>query len=78
MDLNIDKVNNPAARTVTLRLKGEVDTHNSHVLDREICLVTEVSEDTSLLDMEGMTFISSSGISVIINAQNMLKQKGAE
>ncbi len=78
MGLKITKAEIQTARTVTLLLEGEVDNNSSVALDKEISLTTGGPLSAVVLDMEKVTFISSSGIGVIVKAQNMLKASGAE
>jgi len=78
MGLKISKAEIQTGRTVTLLLDGEVDNNSSVALDKEISLITGGPVSAVILDMEKVTFISSSGIGVIVKAQNTLKAMDAE
>jgi len=58
----------------TLTLMGEVDTHTAPQLEHRLASVVD---GTSLvLDLGGVSFISSAGLSVILNAQRRLEASG--
>ena len=78
MGLKIAKAEIQTGRAVTLLLEGEVDNNSSIALDKEISLITGGHVNAVILDMEKVTFISSSGIGVIVKGQNALKATGAE
>jgi anti-sigma B factor antagonist len=78
MGLKINKAEIQTSQAVTLLLEGEIDNNSSVALDKEISLIAGGPGNTVILDMEKVTFISSSGIGVIVKAQNMLKATGAE
>jgi len=78
MGLKISKADIQTSRAMTLLLEGEIDNNSSVTLDREISSVAGGSANAIILDMEKITFISSSGIGVIVKSQNMLKATGAE
>ena len=76
MELSIEKTQNEASKATTLILKGELDTHTSTHLDHEISAVAATSPKAMVLDMQEVSFISSSGIGVIIKARDLLQKKG--
>ena len=78
MGLKINKAEIQTSQTMTLQLVGEIDNNSSIVLDREISGIAEGAASAIILDMEKISFISSSGIGVIVKSQNTLKAKGAE
>jgi anti-sigma B factor antagonist len=78
MGLKISKAEIQTSQAVTLLLDGEIDNNSSVALDKEISLMAGGPGNAVILDMEKVTFISSSGIGVIVKAQNMLKATGAE
>jgi anti-sigma B factor antagonist len=78
MGLKISKAEIQTSQAVTLLLDGEIDNNSSVALDKEISLMVGGPGNAVILDMEKVTFISSSGIGVIVKAQNMLKATGAE
>ena len=55
-------------------LDGELDTHTSPQLDAELGQVAEGS--ALVLDIAGVSFISSAGLTVILNAQRRLTESG--
>ncbi len=58
----------------TLALVGELDTHTAHQLSDRL---DEVGDATPLvLDLSGVSFISSAGLSVILNVQRRLRGAG--
>jgi anti-sigma B factor antagonist len=52
----------------TLALEGELDLSNTQTLDQEIRLA-EASATTITLDLRGLEFIDSSGLKIILEAQ---------
>ncbi len=63
----------------TLRVQGEVDTSNSEALAEALGALAESvpSEDGDVvMDMEGLTFIDSSGVRVLIQAARSLQGRG--
>lgn len=64
-------------QAMTIRLEGELDHHNAEkirtVIDNEI-----ESHDlyTVILDMEGVTFMDSSGLGVILGRYRLLQSRG--
>lgn len=63
-----------AADGHTLTLVGELDTHTATRLGARL---DAVGDGTPLvLDVSGVTFISSAGLSVILNAQRRLEGSG--
>jgi anti-anti-sigma factor len=56
----------------TLELSGELDTHTAPQLADRLAELTAGSR--AVLDLAGVTFISSAGLSAILNAQRRLEQ----
>ena len=57
-----------------LILVGELDTHTSPALEAELVDVADGAELT--LDLAGVTFISSAGLTAILNGQRRLEETG--
>ena len=59
----------------TVKLKGEIDHHSAQLLRRDIDeAVSRRMPRTLVLDFSGVSFMDSSGIAVVINAQRCMKQ----
>ena len=63
-----------AVTATTLALAGELDTHTSSQLDDHLRSVGDGQE--LMLDLSALTFISSAGLSVILNTQKRLQGSG--
>lgn len=75
MRLTIKKIQTqPSAATFVLT--GELNNQTSNRLQEAISNMLDVPAKTLVLDMQQVTFISSSGIGVIVKARNTLKEKG--
>jgi anti-anti-sigma factor len=63
--------------TTVVTLAGELDLASSPQL-RSVCAdVAQAKPDTVRLDMRGITFLDSSGIGVLVQAQKRLDSQGA-
>ncbi len=60
-----------------VELKGSLDTETSPLLQEELNEIIDEKTKTVLIDMKGVTYISSSGIGIIIGVKKKLKQKQA-
>lgn len=60
--------------STTLALAGELDTHTAQQLVGE--LATVPAGTALVLDLAAVTFISSAGLSAILNAQRRLEESG--
>ncbi len=60
-----------------VELKGSLDTETSPLLQEELNEIIDEKTKAVLIDMKGVTYISSSGIGVIIGVKKKLKQKQA-
>ena len=78
MSLTIDKTQNQSPATATFVLKGELNNQTSGQLDQAISSMLDAPGATLVLDMEGISFISSTGIGVIVKARNTLTQTGSD
>ncbi len=77
MSLTIETTqNNPSASIFVL--KGELDNQTSGQLNKAISPVLEAPTKVLVLDMKEISFISSTGIGVIVKSRNTLKEKGSD
>ena len=63
---------------VTLLPVGRVDTNSSKILSKELNKALEGLVKTLVINMEGVTFVSSVGISVLIKAKAAATGRNAE
>jgi anti-anti-sigma factor len=76
MSLTIEKTQSHDAAS-TLVLKGELNNLTSGQLDKAISPILDAPTKVLVLDMKEISFISSTGIGVIVKSRNTLKQKGS-
>ena len=60
-----------------VELEGLLDTETAPLLQEELNEIIDEKTKAVLIDMKGVTYISSSGIGVIIGVKKKLKQKQA-
>ena len=60
-----------------VELRGSLDTETAPLLQEELNEIIDEKTKAVLIDMKGVTYISSSGIGVIIGVKKKLKQKQA-
>ena len=61
---------------LTIALDGRLDTTTAPDLDREIH--TSLADVTGLvLDLEGLTYISSAGLRILLSAQKIMNKQGS-
>ena len=66
-----------AERTMTIRLSGELDHHGAKgLMDRLDALMEQNLPVKTILDLEGLTFMDSSGIAVILRAKRRMEALG--
>ncbi len=66
-----------AERTMTVRLSGELDHHGAKgLMDRLDALMEQNLPVKTILDLEGLTFMDSSGIAVILRAKRRMEALG--
>lgn len=62
---------------IVLEVKGELDLYNATELKTEATKVIDKMDGNSMvLDFDGVSYIDSSGLGVIIQIKNLLKEKG--
>jgi anti-sigma B factor antagonist len=63
---------------VTVSPVGSIDSDTAPLLDKEVERLLTEPIKTMVLDMEGVSFISSAGIGIVAKAKTLLKKQGAE
>lgn len=64
-------------RTLTIRLSGELDHHRAKgLMDRLDALMEQSLPVKTILDLEGLTFMDSSGIAVILRGKRRMEALG--
>lgn len=66
----------PGGGEVVLRLTGEIDPHTAPDLERELGRVLDHDTGRLVLDLEGVSFIDSSGLRVFISAHREVSERG--
>ncbi len=61
---------------VTLGIIGRLDTQTAPELDKELSTVLDGCENL-IFDMEGLEYISSAGLRIILKAQKAMKAQGS-
>lgn len=64
------------AETTTIHIVGKLDTTTAPELDKIICEEIENTKNL-ILDMKEMTYISSAGLRVLLNAQKKMQKIGS-
>ena len=72
--LNIDK--KADGNGLTLALTGRLDTNTAPELEKELRKSIE-GVSSLILDMEGLEYISSAGLRVLLSAQKIMNKQGA-
>jgi anti-sigma B factor antagonist len=67
------------ANTYTLIASGELDAATSDRLEAEIVVaLSDASVDTLRIDLAGIRFLDSSGLSVLISAHHRMHERGGK
>ena len=77
MELEI-KINHTTRGIVTVSPVGSINTETSIALDKEIEEVLTKPIKVLVLDMEGVDFITSAGVGIIVKIKTSLNRKGYE
>ena len=65
--------------TYTLAVAGELDAATSGRLESEITLaLSDANVDTLRIDLAGIGFLDSSGLSVLISAHHLMRDRGGK
>ena len=59
-----------------LRVSGEIDMGTSEVVRQEVLVWLDTTTSTSVLDLSGVTFLSSSGLALLIEAAQHAQRCG--
>ena len=78
MALQVTKTSGDSEGEITLFLDGSLDSNSSGQLDKEIEDACSDGVRTLILDMGEVSFISSTGIGVIIKTKESLKKRNIE
>src|SRR6266545_3471014 len=62
---------------VVVRLAGELDLYNAHVVRTELIEVAERGPERLIVELSGVTFIDSTGLGVLIEARTRLANRSA-
>ena len=57
---------------VVVRLAGELDLYNAHVVRKELIGAAEHGPERLIVELSGVTFIDSTGLGVLIEARTRL------
>jgi anti-anti-sigma factor len=74
MDINIDE--HPDALVVSVA--GRIDASNSPEIEKEIATCTATVQTVVVLDLQGMEYMSSAGLRVVLISAKNLKAKGQD
>jgi anti-sigma B factor antagonist len=61
---------------ILLRLGGELDASSAPELDRRLRELTDEGHPRVLLDLSGLSFVDSAGVSVLIRAKHDAEERG--
>jgi anti-sigma B factor antagonist len=62
---------------VVVRLVGELDLYNAHLVRDELLAAAERGPDRLIVELSGVTFIDSTGLSVLIESRTRLANRQA-
>ena len=74
MDINADE--HPNALVVSVA--GKIDASNSPKIEKEIAAYTATVQDIVILDFQGLEYMSSAGLRIVLISAKNLKAKGRE
>ena len=79
LDIRIQKdVGDQAARVVTVKLAGSLDTATAPELEKQLAPLLAGSTKDIVFDLAELTFISSAGLRVFASTRKMLKERGGQ
>jgi anti-sigma B factor antagonist len=64
-------------RAVVVRLVGELDLYNAHVVREELLAAATRSPERLVVELSGVTFIDSTGLGVLIESRTRLPNRQA-
>ena len=71
MDINLLKEN----ESLKVSVKGRLDTNTSPLLEKVVVEIDETTKDL-IIDMEGLEYVSSAGLRVLLAAQKKMNKVG--
>lgn len=71
-------VDKPDKHGAILRTKGEIDLDNSQTLKNKITELVDLGNELIVLDLGEVTFIDSSGISMLVSSLKMAAESDCE
>ncbi|MGD9823904.1 STAS domain-containing protein [Desulfobacter sp.] len=74
MDIHIDERPN----ALVISIAGKIDASNSPDIEREIATSTVTVQKILLLDLQGLEYMSSAGLRVVLISAKNLKAKGLD
>ncbi len=78
LDVNIEVVADPAGSWSVVRASGEVDIQSSPLLDEALRSVLDQGSSSIRVDFGEVTFLDSTGLSVLIGALRRCQSAGGE
>ena len=72
MDINLLKEN----ESLKVSVKGRLDTNTSPLLEKVVVEIDETTKDL-IIDMEGLEYVSSAGLRVLLAAQKKMNKIGS-
>jgi anti-sigma B factor antagonist len=66
------------SRTTIVRLSGDIDVYNSPRVGQDLDQVIRAGFVTIVLDLEGLRFIDSSGLGVVVRAAKQARDAGGQ
>ena len=83
MDETADQHGSPVAGTeqrngaVVVRLAGELDLYNAHIVRTELIEAAERSPERLIVELSGVSFMDSTALGVLIEARTRLENRGS-
>jgi len=71
------KIDKTRENVYSVELKGSLDTETAPGLEEKLKEIINSKPEAVILDMSGVNYISSAGISAVLTAKKELKQKNA-
>jgi anti-sigma B factor antagonist len=65
-------------RVISLALSGELDLGSAPELDRELREIAQTNPERLILDLSGLSFMDSTGLASIVEAQRVAQADGHE
>ncbi len=75
MSLQIN-VNEKRTNEFTLSPIGSIDSETAQIFEKKVDSILALSPKAIIFNMEGLTYITSMGLSVMVKAEKAIKEKG--